>query len=208
MEYFAYLLKQRLPSLFSFIEKVARVVVKVRYGSRITSAENDSLVEGSINDSTAQMRALRTNDVSDLKRFLDDLPLDWLRYFRPHSFETKTLIDVVNSRAFLIYGLFVDGCLQGYALLKITPTGCAFIGLLVHPDLSGRGLGRFIVEYLYWQASLAGLRTRSTISRLNLASLRSHEAVSKYKIVADLPNDFIMIEFPFEARFRPKLHTR
>ncbi len=46
------------------------------------------------------------------------------------------------------------------------------------------------------QASKAGLRARSTISRDNPASLRSHEAVAKFEIVADLPNDYLLIEFP------------
>lgn len=208
MEHLAYLLKQRVPFLFIVIEKVARLVAVVRFGRRITAAERNSLVEGVINDSTAQMRALYLGDVSDLKKFLDNLPSAWLKYFKPHSFETDGLISVVESRAFLNYGLFVDGCLHGYALLKIAPTGSAFIGLLVHPDLSGLGLGRFIVEYLYWQASLLGLRTRSTISKSNTASLCSHRAVSEYKVVADLPNDYIMIEFPVEARSRPELQIR
>lgn len=208
MDHLAYLLKQRAPALFTWVEKVARWAVVFRFGRRIVAARRESLVEGIINDKTAQMRALSLGDVSDLKKFLDNLPSDWLTYFRPHSFETKSLINVVKSRAFLNYGLFVDGRLQGYALLKIAPTGSAYIGLLVHPNLSGLGLGRFIVDYLYWQASLAGLRTRSTISQSNTASLYSHRAVSKYEVVADLPNDYVMIEFPFEVRARPELKTR
>ena len=180
--------------------------MSVRFGSSIAAAESDSLVGGVINDSAAQMRALAIGDVSDLKNFLDDLPSSWLKYFSPHSFEINSLISIVESRAFLSYGLFVDGRLQGYALLKVAPTRSAFIGLLVHPDLSGLGLGKFIVGYLYWQASLAGLRTRSTISKSNAASLRSHRAVSDYDIVAELPNDYVMIEFPPEMRPRPELH--
>lgn len=208
MEHLAYLIKQRVPSLFIVIEEIARWIVVVRFRHRIEVAERDSLVEGVVADRAAKMRALCLSDVSDLKKFLDSLPPGWLRYFAPHSFEKSGLVSIVKSRAFLKYGLFVDGCLQGYALLKVAPTGSAFIGLLVHPDLSGLGLGRFIVEYLYWQASLAGLRTRSTISKSNTASLSSHSAVSEYSVVADLPNEYIMIEFPFEARSRPELQTR
>ena len=208
MEYFAYLLKQRVPVLFAVIEKVSCYIVNVRFGRRIIAAERYSLVEGIINDKPAQMRALSLSDVADIKFFLDDLPSEWLKYFNPHSFEVDGLRVVFKKRAFLKYGLFIDGCIQGYALLKVAPTGSAFVGLLVHPELSGLGLGRFIVEYLYWQASLAGFRTRSTISKSNTASLCSHRAVSEYTVVADLPNDYVMIEFPFEARSKPELQTR
>ncbi len=103
------------------------------------------------------------------------------------------------------YGIFVDDELVGYALLKVAPTGSAFIGLLVHPQSGGVGLGKFIASFLYWQASLAGLRARSTISRHNPASLKSHRAVAAYRVVAELPNDYLMIEFPPVWREKPEL---
>lgn len=124
------------------------------------------------------------------------MPEEHLRYFRPHGFDDASLRRVLRSRAYLNYGLFLEERLIAYALLKISPTGSAFIGLMVHPDYAGVGLGRFIARYLYWQASLAGLRARSTISEHNPASLRSHQAVADFRIVSRLPNDYMLIEFP------------
>ena len=95
--------------------------------------------------------------------------------------------------------------LVAYALLKLAPTGAAYIGLLVAPGQAGLGLGKFIVHYLYWQASLAGLRTRSTISKHNPASMRCHEAVSDFRVVAELPNGYVMIEFPVKEVGPPRL---
>ena len=94
---------------------------------------------------------------------------------------------------------------MAYALLKLAPTGSAFIGSLVGREHAGKGIGRFIVAYLYWQASLKGLRTRSTISRHNAASLRPHQAVADFAVIADLPNDYLLIEFPRVWRERPVL---
>jgi len=71
---------------------------------------------------------------------------------------------------------------------------------LVHPDYGKLGLGKFLVEYLYWQASEAGLRARSTISRDNPASLRSQQAVGDFEVVVELRNDYLMIEFPVAER--------
>ena len=90
-------------------------------------------------------------------------------------------------------------------LLKLAPTGSAFIGLLVGPEHAGKGLGRFLSQYLYWQASLAGLHTRSTISRHNAASLRSHQAVADFAVIDELPNDYLLIVFPRVGRERPVL---
>ena len=109
-----------------------------------------------------------------------------MAYFHPHEFGRADLTAVLRSRSFMTYGLFVEDALAAYALLKLAPTGSAFIGLLVGPAHTGKGLGRFIVAYLYWQASLAGLRTRSTISRHNPASLRSHQAVAHFAVIAEL----------------------
>ena len=109
MEYLAYRLKKRVPSIFAMIERVARVVVTLRFGRCITAAEKRSLVEGVINDRPAQMRALHPSDLADIKDFFDDLPKDWLKYFNPHSFGAAGLSSVLKQRAFLKYGLFVDG---------------------------------------------------------------------------------------------------
>ena len=145
---------------------------------------------------TAVMRPLTVDDLDALHVFLEAQPEDHLRYFHPHRFDRASLRRVLRSQAFLNYGLFLDDRLSAYALLKVAPTGSAFIGRLVAPEYAGLGLGRFIARFLYWQASLAGLRARSTISRHNPASLRSHEAVARFKVVAELPNDYLLIEFP------------
>jgi GNAT superfamily N-acetyltransferase len=206
MEKLAYLLKRQMPGVFQVVEAAARRAVALRFGPRLTRAEREATIVGAVGGRVGQIRPLRPADGGALSQFLDDLPSDYLRYFRPHPFDGPGLERVLRSRAFLNYGIFVEGSLAAYALLKIAPTGSAFIGLLVHPDYGRLGLGKFIVAYLYWQASLAGLRTRSTISRHNPASLRSHEAVSEFEIVAELPNDYIMIEFPRVEREKPELN--
>jgi GNAT superfamily N-acetyltransferase len=204
MERWAYWLKQHAPVLFRWVDKAARGVVRWRFGNRIVAAERQASMAGTINGQAASIRALTEDDLVALHGFLDRLPEARFDFFRPHGFSREALSKVLRSRALMCYGVFVHDRLMGYALLKVAPTGSAFIGLLIHPDLSGRGLGQFIVAFLYWQASLARLRTRSTISRDNPASLKSHQAVSAYQVVAELPNNYIMIEFPTTQRDKPQ----
>lgn len=207
MEQIAYRVKQGFPWLFQLVEAAARGVTVLRYGRRIQRARREAVVNGTVRGQAAVIRPLGRGDVDALHAFLGEQPEEWLRYFRPHGFDRAALCRVLGSDAFLNYGLFVGDHPVGYALLKVAPTGSAFIGLLVHPRFGGLGLGKFIVAFLYWQASLAGLRARSTISRTNPASLRSHDAVSDYRIVAELPNDYIMIEFPRVPREKPELEA-
>jgi hypothetical protein len=148
---------------------------------------------------------LGVDDFDALQAFIKAMPETHLAYFHPHGFGRADLTAVLRSRSFMTYGLFVEDALAAYALLKLAPTGTAFIGRLVAIDYAGNGIGRFLSQYLYWQASRAGLRPRSTISRHNPASLRSHQAVADFTVVAELPNDYLMIEFPRLRRERPVL---
>lgn len=196
MERLAYIVKQRFPGLFLWIEAAARAMTVLRYGRQIRRARDAGIVRGVLYGETTVMRSLGSSDLETLHGFLAEQPERHLHYFRPHGFDRATLHRVLASDAFLKYGLFVGERMIGYALLKIAPTGSAFIGLLVEPGHAGKGLGGFIVRFLYWQASLAGLRARSTISRDNPSSLGAHRSVAEYKVISELPNNYLLIEFP------------
>ena len=160
MEKLAYLIKHRFPGLFRGIDALAQVVTGLRCGRSRTRALAEAHIAGTVDGLTAEIRPLQAADAGALTEFLSAMPEDHLEFFRPHGFDADAIARVVYSRAFMAYGLFVDGSLSAYGLLKLAPTGSAFIGLLVEPRLHGRGLGRFLIHYLYWQASLAGFRAR------------------------------------------------
>jgi hypothetical protein len=205
VDHFAYLVKQYLPFLFPLIEWLARGVTRIRFGRAIESAQVAATLNGTVGQRAATIRPLGLEDSGRLHAFLDSLPEKHLKFFHPHGFGLGQIKTVLASRAYANYGIFVDDELVAYALLKLAPTATAYIGLLVCPEQGGLGLGKFIVHYLYWQASLAELRTRSTISRQNPGSLRCHEAVSEFRVVAELPNHYVMIEFPQKEVDPPRL---
>lgn len=196
MDTLAYAIKHRWPKLFQWLASVAEWLTGILYKDKVKSALRQSLIIGTIKRQEAIIRSLNSKDLSDLDVFLNSMPDERLSYFRPHRFDHDGLKAVLASNAYMNYGLYVESELVGYALLKISPSRAAYIGLLIHPRFSGLELGKFLVAYLYWQASTAGLKTRSTISRHNPASLRSHEAVAYINVVSDLPNDYMLIELP------------
>jgi hypothetical protein len=61
-----------------------------------------------------------------------------------------------------------------YGLIRITPTRAAYIGTMVAESHAGRGVGKLMARYLYWQTAQMGLDAYLTISDENPVSLRSH----------------------------------
>ena len=205
LDYLLYVAKYHAPTLFSWLSVMARAVTVVRYGKIIKATGKISGISGSIQGEDAEIRALRHSDVERLVSFLDMFEKPHLEYFQPHAFNRKAVKKVILSCAYMSYGLFIKTQLIGYALLKISPTGSAYIGLIISPNFQGFGLGKLLVDYLYWQGSLAGLRVRSTISRTNLGSLAAHRAVADFHVIAELPDKYIMIEYPMVSRAKPEL---
>ena len=191
----AYTVKRRLPGLFVFVERAARAVTVLRFGRRIASSLARARVDGAVGGKPAVVRALGPDDLPALDRLLGAMPEAHLEFFHPHGFDAKSLRLVLGSRAFMTYGLFIEDALMAYALLKVSPTGVAFAGSLVSFDHTGRGIGKFLSKYMYWQAALADFTPHATISRNNLASLRAYRADRESRVVAELANDYLLIEF-------------
>jgi hypothetical protein len=107
----------------------------------------------------------------------------------------RSLRRVLRRRDVMTYGLFIEDRMTAYALLKLFPTGRAYIGRLISSALTGIGLGKFLSRYLYWQSRMLGFRPCSTIHDDNIASLRSHAAVRSYTVSARLSDGFNLVEF-------------
>jgi hypothetical protein len=195
MERLAYLIKYRAPGLFRVIERAGRTVTVLRFGRRRERALANARIRGTVGGRPAEIRPMEEGEVARLTDFLAAMPEEHLRFFHPHGFDAREVERVLRSRAFMAYGLFVEGEFVAYGLLKLSPGGSAFRGRLVAPSFIGLGLGRFLSRYLEWQSLLSGLRPRATISRRNLASLNSLDVSGEVKVVSELPNDYLLIEF-------------
>lgn len=206
MDTVAYAIKHRWPTLFQWLAAVAERFTSIRFKRRIAQTLEGSVITGSVTGRKAVLRPLELTDTPELEHFINNLPKKHLSHFHPHRFDRKGLESVLTSNAYMNYGLYIESELAGYALLKLSPSGAAYIGLLLHPNQSGLKLGTFLVGYLYWQASSAGLKVRSTISRDNPASLRSHETVAELTVIAELPNDYMLVELPQKNPPKPLLN--
>ena len=195
MEYIAYLLKSYFPALFQVLNKLALKFTEIKYKTKVWDLYTDASITGSVQAKAALIRPLAASDVDVLDGFIGRLPPAYLKFFRPHGFDTRSLCTVLASSAYLTYGLFVEGKLCAYAMLKLTPMKSAFIGRLVAPELNGLGIGKYLARYLYWQAALLGVVPYSTISKENIASIRSHKSIADFEIMKELPNNYLLIRF-------------
>jgi hypothetical protein len=152
-------------------------------------------ISGSVHGQPALIRPLGRADLDVLERYFGRMKDGHLEFFRPHGFSRKELAAVLSRPFYLVYGLFVSRDLAGYCILKLFPGRIVFRGRLVAEEWAGRGIGRYLSNYIDWQCTMLNVRSRSTISRKNRASLKSHAREEDYRVLEELPGDYMMIEF-------------
>jgi len=190
-----YVIKQKVPFVYTLLEKASSGLTSFLYRGGIRRAMEAGTLTGTVGGKQAVIRCLTVADSEPLTEMLERQPEEHLTYFHLHGFDRDSLRRILRRRSVMTYGLFVDNRLCAYALLKLFPTRKAYLGRLVSPEMAGKGLGKFLSRYLYWQAYLLGFQPCSTINKNNLASLKSHEAVRPFHVVSTLPNDFLLIRF-------------
>jgi len=205
MERLAYLIKHKVPLLFTVLELLAKKVTRIRFGKLFAEIVSDAHLIGTIAGRPAEIRALKPEDEGILSSFLLSFDEEHLKFFRPHGFDFKSIRSVLNSGTHLVYGLFVEGEMIGYAFLKASPTGSLYRGRIISREYCGRGVGKFLGEYLAWQASRTGLRVRTTVSRANAASRKSFGEGVEVKVICELPNNYELLEIIRKNTKRPVL---
>ena len=199
LEKIAYILKNNFGGPFSIAQSVVGRLVYVRHKTRIKSALSQGHIAGNIKEQAAEIRPIVAEDSDELSSFLNGFDEDDLKYFRPHGFEPNQIRSVLATGSFMLYGLFIDGALGGYCLLKLYPGRKAYLGTILSESLRGCGLGKFMSSYLRWQASLIDFRLRATIAKDNVSSFGSHESLGAVSVVCELPNDYQLFEISLEG---------
>lgn len=203
----AYLVRAKAPWIYQSLEGAARGATALLYGQRIRRALAVSEIQGNVYGAPAVIRTIGPDDTDALVQMLAGMSDEHLTFFHPHALDPASLRRVLSRKTVMTYGLYVDGRLCGYGLLKLFPTRKAYRGRLIAPEFAGRGVGKFLSRYLDWQVALLGFQPCATIHRDNLASLKSLAAGRPFRVVSELPNGFQLIAFDMETSHvtRPEL---
>lgn len=169
-----YSLNRRAPVVFAPVRLVSGALARLVHARAIREAQACAELTGRSGGAPVVLRPLRAGDIDALSAFLALQQPDRFSFFRPHGFDRPALRRHLRGGQFLSYGLFEDGALIAYGLIRLTPSRAAFAGSMVSQSHAGRGFGKLMARYLYWQTARMGLDTYLTISQDNPASLRSH----------------------------------
>jgi RimJ/RimL family protein N-acetyltransferase len=140
-------------------------------------------------------RQLLISDAGKLHSLINKQNASELEYFRPHEFDLKAIESQFSNRAFLMMGVFNEDDLIGYFFLRFFCNRTCFVGRLIDTEYRGRGIGNVMNKIMYETAWRMSFRCLSTISRNNKLVMHAHERNSKMKVLKELRNDFLLVEF-------------
>lgn len=186
----AHILKERLPFIWTFIEKVNEWLFLLRYGRKIKHSFSISPI------ADYDIKELRDIPTERMVEFFEHQPAEAYTYFRPHPFDAKTIKKLQSSRSYLAYVLLdkENGCIAGYCFNRCFFMGKGFRGRMVDIDYRGKGLGTAMNKVLDEVGFGIGLRLFESVSKDNIASYRSALSASKVRVVEELPHNELYLE--------------
>ena len=139
----------------------------------------------------------KKEDAKSLANFFIEQPEESFMFFKPHEFDEKTILKLINRKSFLMF-LVKDGEeIVGYFFLRCFANGTAFKGRIVDSNHRNLGIAKLMGNAINDVVLHLGLRLFTTISPENYTSLASTKAVNDIKIVRTLENGYYFIEcFP------------
>lgn len=148
-----------------------------------------------VKDSNYNISILNAKDMTELSEFFANQPDDSFRYFKPHSFDIKSLLKKNKNYSFIMIGVKSENKIVGYGFLRCFFNGKAFRGKIVDKDFQGQGIAKKIGIVLTDIATHLNMRLFATISKDNVKSISSSKAVNQIKIIKELPDNYIYVEY-------------
>lgn len=142
----------------------------------------------SLTDADALYLLIKNQDVADLE------------YFSPHSFDLSSIRKQFRNRSFLMMGVFDAEKMIGYFFLRFFINKKCFVGRLIDKNYRGKGIG-LIMNYIMYETSWRmKFRCLSTISRNNENVMKAHAKNQSIRILKELRNDYLLVEFVRDTR--------
>lgn len=190
----AHFLRDKFPFVWDLIDIMNFFLFMLRYGRKLKAIEPEILQKYA---SQTGLEILRLNEVSAerLERFFAVQPEDAYTFFRPHQFDSKSLRKLQRNHAFLSYILIDSGEIVAYCFMRSFFNGKAFRGKMVDYRRRNQGIAKQMGLITSEIAQHLGLRLFGTISKANFSSIKSSEAVNTIRVIEELPNDFLYIEY-------------
>jgi hypothetical protein len=185
--------KHHLQFLWLIIDNFNGLLFQMLFGKKIRTEIKNATQTVTLD--TFNFKILVYNDLPALTSLIAKQKEGRLAYFKPHGYDLKTLQRVFKNPAFIMMGAFEGQKLVGYFFLRCFCNKKCFVGRLIDEPYEGRGIGRVMNDIMYNAGWDAGFRVLSTISKDNKWVMRSHANNSTMKVLRELDNSFLLVEF-------------
>ncbi len=186
-------IKHKLPFIWRMIDCLNaflfRLLFSRRFNQSIIWAFNEFKLPG------FEFRLIESDDLREIKKLIDKQAIGRLEYFKPHKFHLKALKRVQSNPAFVMIGAFEHEEIVGYFFLRCFWNRKCFVGRIIDEPYEGKGIGRVMNNIMYNIAWRSNFRCLSTISKNNQAVMRSHASNKAMKILQELKDDYLLVEF-------------
>ncbi len=185
-------IKHRFNFIWQIIEGINGLLFGFQYKKRMVG-KLDQLLSESRHAKYAyhKIEAQHLKKVSD---FFDRQHPAHFRFFKPHTFDLKTLKRLHRNPAFLMMGVSDQDKIIGYFFLRCFINKKCFIGRMVDQDYHKQGIATGMNEIMYQTAWQNGFKCLTTISKQNKAIVHLHEKESSTVIIRELPNNYLLVE--------------
>lgn len=181
-------IQKRLPFIWGMVEWGNDILFRLHYRGRMNGVKV-------VLQQYPGFSEVECVHIPEMVQFFEAQPEDAFRFFRPHSFDETTLRKLQKRKSFLMYCVRdSENKIVGYFFLRCFFVGKAFLGKMVDVDSRGMGIGTQMCVCAMDIAQTLGLRMFETISKDNIASLRSTEKVLNVRIVEEMDNNYLYIE--------------
>lgn len=184
-------IKKHLPWAWNSIEWLNGRCVRLLYGHKIDSAINNAL--GNV-DSQYAYKKLSKSHTEQLVKFIAQQPSGFDTFFKPHGFTAKDFERVLTNGTFSLIGVFDNDDIIGYCFIRFFINKSAFRGKIVDKEYQGRGIAKQMGLIMSKVALNAGFRVYATISKNNVASLKSAEYGSCVEVIKEMPDNYLYVE--------------
>ena len=188
---FAQWLKNTFPFIWDVIEGINSLLFSIRYGNKLHFIDN--ILAGYQGDYS--IKKARVEDTEAIVAFFSEQPEESFTFFRPHAFDVRTIRKLIKRASFLFFLVLKDNAIVGYFFLRCFAQGKCFRGKIVDYRWRGRGIAKLMGLASTEVAQSLGLRMFGTISKGNASSMASSVAVNEFKIIEQLPNNYVYIEY-------------
>ena len=187
----AHFIIKHFPFLWDIVEFFNEKLFLIRYRKRLKR------IHGCLEKYQGEYLIKETtlDDLSLLVAFFARQPQESFEFFQPHGFDAKSLRQLIKRKSYLMYIVKKGNDIIGYMFLRCFFMGKCYRGKMVDINWRGKGIAVLMGKVTTDITSVLDLRMFGTISKANTASMLSSQASNEIRIVKELPNDYLYIEY-------------